>query len=89
MRHLTVTAMVLALLLVPGGTLAADHKDRTVGVFEAAGSLAEARTGHTATLLQKPGPIPGRRPRTPEWALPHAKNARVDAIADPGQRGSC
>jgi hypothetical protein len=51
MRHLMVTSMVLAALLVPGGTLAAGQEPPETGDFAEAGSMEQARVNHTASLL--------------------------------------
>ena len=51
MRRLMVAFVVLAFSLGSGATLAADEPEPTTGAFDPAGSLAEARWAHTATLL--------------------------------------
>ncbi len=51
MRGPLTVCVVLALLLAPGATLAAEEEPSATGSFSPAGSLAEARTAHTATLL--------------------------------------
>jgi hypothetical protein len=50
MWRLVVAFVVLALALGSGGSLAAEQRPAS-GTFSPAGSLAEARNGHTATLL--------------------------------------
>jgi large repetitive protein len=50
MRRLSVAFVVLVLSAGPGGTSAADEAPPT-GSFSPAGSLTEARWGHTATVL--------------------------------------
>jgi hypothetical protein len=51
MRRLSVVLMVLALSAGPGATLAAEEQPPSTDSFSPAGSLAEAREGHSATLL--------------------------------------
>jgi hypothetical protein len=51
MQRLLVTTVILALSLGPGATAAADEDVSTLGAFGPSDSLAEARWGHTATLL--------------------------------------
>lgn len=51
MRRLMVALVLLALLLVAGGTLAAEEAPPSTGTFSSAGSLSEPRDGSAATLL--------------------------------------
>jgi len=51
MRHLTVSSLVLAAVLVPGGTMAAGPEPPGTGDFAEAGSMEQARVDHTATVL--------------------------------------
>jgi hypothetical protein len=51
MRRLVVTCLALALLLAPAVVSAADEAPPAAGAFAPAGTLAEPRAEHTATLL--------------------------------------
>ena len=51
LRRATVASLLLALSLGTGGTHAAEEAPSAAGMFIPAGSLANARSGHTATLL--------------------------------------
>ena len=51
MRRLSVALMVLALSADTVGPLATAAEPPAAGTFDPAGSLAEARTSHSATLL--------------------------------------
>jgi hypothetical protein len=50
-RRLTISSLLLVLVLGAGSTLAAEEELPATGAFEPAGSLAQARIYHTATLL--------------------------------------
>lgn len=51
MTRLTIASVRLALPLATGATLAAEEEPPATGAVGAAGTLADARTWHTATLL--------------------------------------
>ena len=51
MRHILSTLAIAVLLLTPGNALTAADGAPRVGAFEPAGTLAEARAMHSATLI--------------------------------------
>jgi len=51
LRRATISSLMLVLALGAGGTRAAEDEPSATGAFGPAGSLAEARSFHTATLL--------------------------------------
>ena len=51
LRRATISSLLLVLVVGAGGTQAAEEEPSTAGTFGPAGSLAEARGFHTATLL--------------------------------------